>query len=69
MHVVEPELVERRHVCTTDREHLDFEGHYGAPGVGSAWSCKECGKGWSLVGGAFYDPAEMVHLMTEEDAW
>lgn len=53
------------HEC--DLQKLEFKGHYGAPGVGQAWECPECGKEWARVCGQFHDPAEQVHILDPED--
>lgn len=46
---------------------LVYGGHYGAPGIGYAARCSECGADFSVVGGVAYDPNEHAHIMSAED--
>ena len=46
---------------------LAFVAHYGAPGVGQAWTCMTCGTAWSRVGGRFWPADEGVHILRPED--
>ena len=46
---------------------LAFEGVYGAPGVGQAWACTECGRGWARLGNQFYPAEENAHILSPED--
>jgi hypothetical protein len=46
---------------------LVYVAAYGAPGVGQAWSCTDCGRGWARVGGLFYPAEENVHILSPED--
>lgn len=52
--------------CATCGAALHFVAWYGAPGVGQAWECAN-GHPWAKVGGAFYDPADGVHIGDPED--
>jgi hypothetical protein len=48
---------------TPDGGDLAFQAGYGAPGVGSAWECQQCGREWSKVGGIFRDPSDHAHIL------
>jgi hypothetical protein len=54
------------HDCQTAAT-LVFRGHYGAPGVGQAWDCTECGRGWSRLGDRFYPAEDGAHILTLKD--
>ena len=46
---------------------LTYAGDYGAPGVGQAWDCTVCGRGWARLGGRFYPADWGVHILTPQD--
>jgi hypothetical protein len=46
---------------------LVFVAVYGAPGVGQAWECTQCGRHWARVGNQFYPAEEHVHILSPED--
>jgi hypothetical protein len=46
---------------------LKYAGTYGAPGVGQAWDCTACGRGWARVGGHFHPAEQGVHILTPAD--
>lgn len=53
------------HLC--DETTLDYEGHYGAPGTGTAHKCRVCGKRWALVGETFFEEELGMHILKPED--
>jgi hypothetical protein len=54
------------HDCEADAT-LVYVADYGAPGVGQAWACTACGRGWSRNGDSFYPAETGAHLLTPED--
>ncbi|GLI00663.1 hypothetical protein [Phytohabitans aurantiacus] len=42
-------------------------GVYGAPGVGQAWKCAECGRDWARVGARFYPAEDCQHILSPAD--
>jgi len=46
---------------------LTFRGSYGAPGVGQAWDCTECGQSWVRLGDRFYPAEQGAHILTPAD--
>lgn len=48
-------------------EHLSCVGTYAAPGCGTAWQCRVCGREWVQIGDRMFDPAEGAHILTLED--
>ncbi len=54
------------HECETAGT-LVFVAHYGAPGVGQAWTCTTCGTAWARVGGAFWPADQGVHILDPRD--
>jgi hypothetical protein len=55
-----------RHDCQADAT-LVYVADYGAPGVGQAWACTACGRGWSRIGDSFYPAETGAHLLRPED--
>jgi hypothetical protein len=50
-------------VCPVDLSIVSFRGHYAAPGTGTSWECEE-GHGWAKVGGYYYLPEDMAHMLS-----
>jgi hypothetical protein len=46
---------------------LTFAAVYGAPGVGQAWKCTECGRDWARLGERFYPAEEGAHILRPAD--
>lgn len=53
------------HECT--RDDLDYQGHYGAPGIGWHGVCRVCKRDWSVIGDSLHDPSEQAHVQGPED--
>lgn len=58
---------ECNHVPRDEGSTLKYIAHYAAPGYGYSAQCTICLQHFSVVGGSVYNPAEMKHIMTEED--
>jgi hypothetical protein len=46
---------------------LTFVAVYGAPGVGQAWKCTECGRAWARLGEQFHPAEDGAHILTPAD--
>lgn len=46
---------------------LTFVAVCGAPGVGQAWRCTECGRAWARLGGQFYPAEDGAQILTSAD--
>lgn len=55
------------HVPHVEGSTLVYQGHYGAPGIGWAAVCSQCGADFSVVGDTAYDPATHTHELRPED--
>jgi len=53
------------HVCV--EEDMIYQGHYGAPGKGSAHECSICHRRWAKIGDTFYEESTNMHMMTIDD--
>lgn len=62
----DPHTLARGHDCLAAGT-LEFVAAYGAPGVGQAWQCTGCGRGWARLGDHFHPAAEQVHILSPED--
>lgn len=46
---------------------LEYVAAYGAPGIGQAWTCTMCSRGWSRIGGAFWPAESGAHILSPRD--
>lgn len=48
---------------------VEYTATMGAPGVGQAWTCSECGKAWVRIGTVFIDVDGMLRHPDQEPPW
>lgn len=46
---------------------LIYEGEYGAPGFGQAWTCTTCGREWARLGEIFWPAEAGAHILSPRD--
>lgn len=46
---------------------LTFVAAYGAPGIGQAWACTDCGRHWARLSGRFHPADDGVHILSPAD--